>query len=695
MSENPYKKPGEPDFEPIEELAEDAADAQIEQLVEALHFHDHRYYVRDDPAIADSAYDRLFRRLQELEEAWPNLVREHSPTRKVSGGVLDALPEVEHLAPMLSLDSSADADKVREFAARVERNLEAEGVAFVAEPKFDGLSIEIVYHDGAYRRAATRGNGIIGEDVTANVRTIRSLALRLRDGAPEVLAVRGEVLMAVSGFHDLNRRRIEQGLEPYANPRNAAAGAIRQLDSSVAASRPLDVFFYDILYVEGASPPPTHGETLDWLADLGLKVTDRVRRCPGIEEAIDFHDELEAARDDLPYEVDGVVIKVDSRDYQDRLGARSRNPRWAIAHKFAPREEITRLEEIALSVGRTGVISPVALLAPAEVGGVTISRASLHNYDQVREKDVRPGDSVRIHRAGDVIPYVVERVDDRADEERPPPFEMPAQCPVCGSHVERDGAYFVCTGGMVCRAQRNGAIEHWASRGALDIEGLGEKTVRLLTEQELVKTVADLYRLREEQLQPLEGFGETKARNLVEAIAASKTPPLGRFVYALGIRHVGDHVADVLARELGGLEALMAATEEELQEVPEVGPRVAHSVFEFFREERNREVIAQLHELGFEPEPPEGPASTVLEGCKLVLTGTLPTLTRQEATARIEGAGGRVTSSVSKKTDYVVVGDNPGSKADKARELGVPILDEEGLLELLAGGDAANEEKGE
>lgn len=683
MSTNPYEKPGEHRFEPVARLSESAARAQAAALAEALRYHDYRYYVRDDPVIADGLYDRLFQRLQELESAYPDLQAADSPTRKVGGRVLESLPEVAHIAPMLSLDSSADVERIREFAARVERILETDAVAFAAEPKFDGLSIEILYRDGRYERAATRGDGVAGEDVTDNVRTVRSLPLRLQGAAPSLLAARGEVLMPLQGFHELNRRRLEAGQDPFANPRNAAAGAIRQLDSAVAASRPLDVYFYDLLALEGAAPPPTHVATLEWFARLGLKTSDRLRACPDIAAAIDFHAELEAERDELPFEIDGVVIKVDRRDYQARLGVRSRTPRWAIAHKFAPREEVTRVEDIVLQVGRTGIIAPVALLSPVEVGGVTISRASLHNYDQVRAKDIRPGDSVRVHRAGDVIPYVVERVDERSAEERPPPFEMPHACPVCGSHVERDGAYFVCTGGMVCRAQLNGSIEHWASRHALDIEGLGAKTVRQLTGAGLLSTVADLYRLTREQLLPLELFAETKADNLVRAIAASRQTTLGRLVYALGIRHVGEHVAEVLAREFRDLRALMDAGEERLQEVHEVGPQVARSVREFFDEPHNRAVIEEVLGLGVRPEPPAGRREAAFDGERFVVTGTLQALSRPEVTALLEDLGARVTSSVSSKTDYVVVGEDPGSKADRAAELGVAILSESDLLELL------------
>lgn len=693
MSDNPYLQAGPYDFAPLAEVTEGAARQEVDRLISAVRHHDRQYYVLDSPSIADSGFDRLFERLRELEAAFPDLARSDSPTGRVGGGILESLPEIAHLAPMLSLDSSGDTERVIEFDARARKMLDLESLRYVAEPKFDGISIEIVFEGGVYARAATRGDGYTGEQVTEQVRTIKSLPLSLTppdDAAvatsvPSVLAVRGEILMPLEGFHAMNRARVEQGDEPFANPRNATAGAIRQLDVAVAAARPLDAFFYDVLACEGADLPSTHWETLDWLRDLGLKVERQIARCDGIEAAIEYHDGLEAARDDLPYEVDGVVIKIDDRAQQVELGFRSRNPRWAFAHKFAPREEVTWIEDIALQVGRTGIIAPVALLVPVEVGGVTISRASLHNYDQVRAKDIRPGDSVRVHRAGDVIPYVVERVDERPDPERPAPFEMPATCPVCSSEVEREGAYFVCTGGISCSAQLNGAIEHWAARNALDIEGLGGKTVRQLTEAGLIEdSVADLYRLTREQLLTLELFGDLKADNLVAAIEASKDTSLGRLVNAFGIRHVGDHVAEVLAAEFGSISALIDAEEDRLTEVHEVGPRVAHNVREFFDQERNRSVVEQLIELGLNPTVEKSDAPAIFAGDKFVVTGSLTRFTRQEIGALLGDLGARVTSSVSGKTDFVVVGDNPGSKANKAESLGVPVLTEDEFIALLA-----------
>lgn len=739
--DNPYVDPGgEPEFEDLEAMSEEAVAEQAAALREALHHHDHRYHVLDDPAVADAVYDALFRRLQEIEAAYPDLRSADSPTQRVGGAPRDALPEVEHLAPMLSLDSSDSEEKLREFCERVRRDLAADdeaddgdgadAVGWVVEPKFDGISMEVVYRDGTLERAATRGDGYRGDDVTDNVRTIASVPLRLRsgDGVPALLSVRGEVYLPLAGFHELNRTRVERGEDPFANPRNAAAGAIRQLDPSVTARRPLAAFFFDILALEaaelgpgtgtrsgtgagsgagsgagagagsgtgaasavateqggGAGLPPTHWACLEQLRGWGLRTDPGVRRCRDVEEIVEFHAELEAERDELPYEIDGVVVKVDRLDQRRTLGERSRSPRWAFAYKFEPRREETRVDDIILQVGRTGTLTPVALLHPVDVGGVTISRASLHNYDQVREKDIRVGDRVRVVRAGDVIPYVAERVDDRPDEERSEPFEMPEECPVCGSDVIRDGAYFVCTGGISCRAQLLGAVQHYASRAALDIEGLGEKTVRQLIEVGLVTdSVADIYELEVEDLLPLELFAETKANNLVDAIEASKETTLGRFVYALGIRHVGEHVADVLARHYRDIQALMDADEEGLTEVREVGPEVARSVREFFDQERNRRVVEALLEHGVRPSVEDAGRERILEGERFVVTGALQRWGRDEVTGLLESLGARVTSSVSGKTDYVVVGEEPGSKADKAAELGVETLDEEAFVALL------------
>jgi DNA ligase (NAD+) len=684
---NKYVQPGSLAFDNIGSLTRGAAEEEARELSAALHYHDYRYYVLDSPQISDGTYDTLFQRLLELEKAFPQLKTSDSPTQRVGAPPKDSLPTVDHLAPMLSLDSGHDEDKVREFDARVRRALDVERLEYVVELKFDGLSIEAVYRDGQFERGSTRGDGYRGEEISENLRTISSLPLRLGGSPPPLLAVRGEAYMPLDGFHALNRSRLEQGEEPFANPRNAAAGALRQLDSSITATRPLDVFFYDVLAVESgpaapAAAPGSHWQELASMREWGFKVNDRNRQCRGIDEVIAFHHELEQERDDLPYEIDGIVIKVDSLAAQQDLGVRSRSPRWALAYKFAPRLEITTIEEIILQVGRTGILTPVALLAPVEVGGVTISRASLHNFDQVREKDIRPGDRVRVARAGDVIPYVVERVDTRPEAERPAPFEMPDRCPVSGSEVVRDGAYFVCTGGLSCSAQLLGSVQHYASRHALDIEGLGEKTVRQLISEGLIRrSVADLYELTVADLLPLDLFAATKAENLVAAIESSKETTLSRFIYGLGIRHVGEHIADVLAREFGSIEALMEADEETLLEVHEVGPGVARSVIEFFADPANRDVIVQLQTAGVEPRVEQ--RKSVFDGERFVVTGTLERWGRTEVASLLESLGARVTSSVSTQTDYVVVGGKPGSKAKRAAEFGVNTLDEAAFVALL------------
>ena len=701
-ADNPFVDPGRLSFDAVSGLGYEEARDEADRLAAAIRYHDHRYYVLDSPLIADGAYDALFGRLQELEAAFPDLRAPDSPTQRVGGEPRKELPQVEHQAPMLSLDSGHEEESVREFDARVRRALEADHVAYMAELKFDGLSIEVVYRNGALHLAATRGDGFRGEQVTENIRTVPSVPLRLAGPAPAMLAVRGEVYVPLEGFHGLNRERLERGEEPFANPRNLAAGAVRQLDSRITARRPLDAFFYDILAVEWdqadpvsgnaattsgtglepGGPPATHEAELERLRAWGFKVNDRSERCADIDAVVEYHHRLEAERGELSYEIDGIVVKVDRLDHQQALGVRSRSPRWAYAYKFAPRLEVTTVEDIVLQVGRTGILTPVAQLAPVEVGGVTISRASLHNYDQVREKDIRPGDKVRVARAGDVIPYVVERVNARPDSERPEPFEMPETCPVCDSHVVRDGAYFVCTGGLSCRAQLMGAVEHYASRYALDIEGLGVKTVRQLMEEGLIEeSIVDIYDLTVDKLVPLERFGQKKAENLVTAIEEGKDTTLGRFIYALGIRHVGEHIAGVLAQEFGGIAGLMSAGVEALLKVREVGPGVADSVVEFFKEPHNRSVVERLKAAGVSPRLQK--RQQLFDGERFVVTGALERWSRDEISGLLEGLGARVTSSVSRQTDYLVVGGKPGSKARKAEELGVAVLDENGLVELL------------
>ncbi len=656
---------------------------RIETLRRELRRHDYLYYVKDKPEIADAAYDKLLRELMELEEKHPELATNDSPTQRVGGKVQSAFGEVTHLAPMLSLESLMSADEVFEFGKRVDKGGVSDA-SFMAEPKFDGLSVELVYLHGRFERGSTRGDGTTGENVTENLKTIRSLPLRLfpevRD-VPETLAVRAEAIMRVGEFDDLNRRMIELGKEPFANPRNAAAGSLRQLDTGITASRPLDLFAYDVMYIEGEALG-SQSASLHALSDWGFRVEKSSRLCETLDEAVAYHDELEVKRDELDYELDGVVVKVDRHDHQAELGARSRTPRWAVAFKFKPRQEITDVVDIAVQVGRTGKLTPVALLRPVDVSGVTVSRATLHNQDEVLRKDVRVGDRVRIQRAGDVIPEVVEVLPE-GRKQGAESFRMPEFCPVSQSLVVAKGANHYCTGGWACRAQQTGRIQHFASKGAMEIEFLGEKTVVQLVEGGLVHDLADLYRLTRDELLPLEGFGEKSADNLVAAIEASKHAGLDRFVYALGIPNVGQHVAKVVATHFGSLDALMVAGEEELVAVHEVGEEVARSVVDYFGDEGNRSVIENMKAQGLELVWEASQVERTLEGSKIVFTGTLVELGRDEAKTLVEQRGGRVTSSVSKNTRFVVVGDNPGSKAEKAAELGVKVLSEREFIALI------------
>ena len=660
--------------------------ARLIALRDEIRRHDYLYYVKDRPEISDSKYDRLFRELVELEQAHPELVTPDSPSQRVGAPPLEELVKVPHEQPMLSLDSIADQSEVQAFDQRIKRELETLSVEYGAEPKFDGLSVELMYDHGIFTRGATRGDGTIGEDVTINLRTIRSLPLRLhtQSGLPDRLVVRGEVYMRLDDFQALNRRMTERGDDAFANPRNAASGSLRQLDSTITATRPLVVTCYEIMALS-TPVPPTHWDELETLARWGLPTPVRRQLCASIDEVVAFHRETESMRDQLPYEIDGVVVKVNRRDWQGRLGMKSRSPRWAIAYKFTPRKEVTIVQDIVVSVGRTGTLTPVALLKPVEVGGVTISRATLHNADEVARKDIRIGDTVKVERAGDVIPAIAERVPVPG-EHRSTPFRMPDHCPVCGSSVGREGAYFYCTGQLVCGAQLKGAIEHFASKHALNIEGLGKKTVAQLVDKGLVRSLADLYRLTNADLVRLEGFADRSATLLVESIAGSKTVSLDRFLMGLGIRQVGQHIAKVLAREFGSLEEIMSADQERFQEIREIGPEISESLVVYWSEPRNREVIAQILESGVQVAPGMATGdrrSSPLAGKTFVFTGGLDHFTRDGAQQAVETAGAHMSSSVSKKTSYLVVGRDAGSKLDQARALGVPILTEQEFAALI------------
>ena len=671
-------------------------------LREQLQEHDYRYYVLDAPTVSDAEYDALFRELQALEAEHPALVTPDSPTQRVGGARLAAFAPVPHALPMLSIRTETDttaagADK---FDARIRRELGlgegAPEVEYVAELKFDGLAISLRYEHGALALAATRGDGQVGEDVTQNIRTIRAIPPRLKGGrAPGVLEVRGEVYMTRRDFAALNARQQEQGARLYVNPRNTAAGAVRQLDPAITAQRPLRFFAYGIGETRGWDVPGTQSGVLDALERLGLPVNADRRIARGARELATFYEEVQGRRDALPFEIDGVVYKVNDLALQQRLGFVSREPRWAVAHKFAAEEATTTVEDILVYVGRTGAITPVARLTPVFVGGVTVTNVTLHNEDEVRRKDVHVGDTVVVRRAGDVIPEVVRVVA----EKRPRgarAFRMPERCPECGSAVERlpDEAVARCTGGLVCPAQRKQALLHFASRRAMDIEGLGEKLVDQLVDTGVVHTAADLYRLGVASLAALERMADKSASNLVAAIEHSKDTTLERFIFALGIRHVGESTARDVARHFGSLDPLLEADEAALLEVPDVGPVLAESIAQFFAEPHNREVIAQLRAAGvhWREHAPQRRAAGKLAGCTFVLTGTLPNLTRDAAKDLIEAAGGKVAGSVSKKTGYVVAGEEAGSKLDRAQELGITILDEPGLLRLLERGP--NNEQG-
>ena len=660
--------------------------ARLIALREEIRCHDCLYYVKDRPEISDSQYDRLFRELVELEQAHPELVTQDSPSQRVGAPPLVALVKVLHEQPMLSLDSIVEQSEVQTFDQRMKRELETPSVEYSAEPKFDGLSVELMYDHGIFTRGATRGDGTTGEDVTVNLRTIRSLPLQLhaQSGLPDHLVVRCEVYMRLNDFQSLNRRMTERGDDAFANPRNAASGSLRQLDSTITATRPLVVTCYEIMAVS-TPVPPTHWDELETLAQWGLPVPTLRRLCASIEDVMATHREMESRRDQLPYEIDGVVVKVNRRDWQSRLGVKSRSPRWAIAYKFTPRKEITIVQDIVVSVGRTGTLTPVALLKPVEVGGVTISRATLHNADEVARKDIRIGDTVKVERAGDVIPAIAERVLVPGEQRRAP-FHMPDHCPVCGSSVGREGAYFYCTGQLVCGAQLKGAIEHFASKHALNIEGLGKKTVAQLVDKGLVRSLADLYRLTNADLVQLEGFADRSAALLLQSIAGSTTVSLDRFLMGLGIRQVGRHIAKVLARDFGSLKEIMSADREQFQQIREIGPEISESLVVYWSEPRNREVIAQLQESGVQVAPGMATGNrrkSPLAGKTFVFTGGLDHFTRDEAQRAVEAAGAGVASSVSKKTSYVVVGRDPGSKLDQARALGVTIITEQEFAALI------------
>ncbi|MGZ3648532.1 MAG: NAD-dependent DNA ligase LigA [Syntrophales bacterium] len=663
-----------------------AAIKRIKELRDSINYHNKRYYQLDDPEISDAEYDRLMKELLDLEGRFPEIDVSESPSQRVGAAPLEKFATVSHLTPMLSLANAFSEQDILDFDERIKRFLGAnEKITFVVEPKLDGTAVNLIYDTGVFTVGATRGDGEKGEDVTQNLKTIHSIPLRMKKGkesiTPERIEIRGEVYIEIDPFNKLNKRRLKEGDQPFANPRNAAAGSLRQLDSRITARRPLEIFCYGIGLVAGKEFKK-HWDVLQILSRWGFRVNPHIKQAKDIHECIAYYHHIDKIRAELPYEIDGVVIKVDDIEMQERLGAVSRSPRWAIACKFAATQETTVIEDIRVHVGRTGVLTPVAIMKPVRIGGVTVRRATLHNMDEIEKKDVRMGDTVIIQRAGDVIPEVVKVIESkRTGKEKK--FVMPTTCPECGSHVVRlEGEAAHRCIGLVCPAQIKEHITHFASRGGMDIEGLGDKMVAQLVDTKLIRDPADIYFLKKESLLTLERMAEKSANNLLAAIERSKTPPFEKFLYALGIRHVGEHVARVLAQWFKTLDNLMTATEDDLLAVRDIGPEVASSVTGFFSEQSNKKVIEKFRKAGVKPIEKSRPKDARLAGMSFVFTGTLSKLTRNEAKEIVESLGASATESVTKTTDYVVAGESPGSKIDKATASGIKIIDEKEFLKL-------------
>ncbi len=682
-----FKHKPKTNFKDIDKLSTEEAKKQINNLREGIEYHDYLYYVKNQPEISDVAYDKLFKHLQKLEEAFPEFQSDISPTRKIGAPPVNNLKKVEHTQTMLSLNSALEGKEVRNFCDFIFRTAGRKTITYVVEPKFDGLSVEIVYENGSFKYGATRGDGLIGEDISENIKTIGAVPLSLRQEEgleiPGFLAVRGEIFIPKDVFHEINKSRIERGDNPFANPRNAAAGTMRQLDSKKVVDKSLDIFFYEILKMQGERKFASHWEVIQQLPKWGLKTNKNNHRCNAFREVEDYREKLSQKRDDLQYEIDGIVIKVDDYVLRKKLGARQRSPRWALAWKFQPKKEVTTLEDIVVQVGRTGMLTPVALLHPVDVNGVTVSRATLHNEAEVHAKDVRSGDKVRIARAGDVIPEVVERIKEPG-KKRSCKFSMPDECPVCESNIFKEGAYYFCSAGLTCPAQLVRHIMHYASREAMNIKGLGEKIIKKLVDKNMIGDIADLYHLSVDDFKQLEGFAQKSAENLHNTIQKAKGPRIDRFLYALGIRHVGQHVARVLAQQFHSLENLQEADEEALREIPEIGTEIARSLHHFFQQEPNQKAIKRLQEAGVKPEPIKARKKAFpLKGKKLVFTGSLRDFTRDEAKKTVQNLGGRATSSVSGETNYLVAGEDPGSKLDDAKKHNVKVLNEKEFKTLL------------
>lgn len=664
---------------------------RIADLREQINHHNYQYYVLDSPEIPDAEFDKLFRELQSLEETYPHVISADSPTQRVGAQPLKEFGEITHQVPMLSLANAMDEEEVKNFTRRVAdllKNENANAIEYTAEPKLDGLAISLLYENGILTQAATRGDGYTGEDVTQNVRTIKSVPLKLVGrGYPPILEVRGEIYMPKAGFLSLNQQQQAAGEKTFANPRNAAAGSLRQLDSSITATRPLAMYCYGVGKVEGVELPARHSQILQQLKAWGFRVSTEIKLVKGNAGCIDYFEKISKRREKLAYEIDGVVYKVDKIAQQQQLGFVSRAPRWAIAHKFPAQEAMTEVLGIDVSVGRTGILTPVARLKPVDVGGVTVSNATLHNQDEIERLDVRVGDTVIIYRAGDVIPKV-DRVIVSKRPKQTKKFNMPIKCPVCASDVEREEGEVAtrCTGGLFCSAQLKSTIKHFISRRAMNVDGLGDKLVDQLVDKELIKDAADLYTLTKQQLSDLERMADKSAQNVLNALKKSETTTLARFIFALGIHDVGEATAQAIANHYGSLDKVMNADEESLQSIPDVGPVVAASIAKFFQQKHNRDVINKFLKAGIHwpnVEPIEQ-KSAPLQGKSFVITGTLA-IKRNDLKDRLQELGAKVTGSVSKKTDFVVVGEDPGSKFDKAKKLGIEILNEQAVIEMIDG----------
>lgn len=668
------------------------AKEEIEKLRELIRYHDYRYYVLDSPEISDEEYDRLFKRLKELEEKYPQYITPDSPTQRVGGKPLEKFGTITHKSPMLSLDNVFDDDEMKEFDARIKRFLNTtETLEYVGEPKLDGLSVELIYRDGLLVAAATRGDGIIGEDVTQNIRTMKSIPLEVKNEAlknylllPKEFRVRGEIIMLIKDFMELNEKRIKAGEPPFANPRNAAAGSLRQLDPSITASRKLTAFFYYIVDYDTVKFE-THYETLEYLKKLGFKVNNEIRVIKGEDAAIEYHNYLENKRNLLPYEIDGAVFKLNRLEFWKKLGETSRSPRWAVAFKFAPHSAKTVIKDIQVNVGRTGIITPVAILEPVKIGGVTVSRATLHNEDEIKKKDIRIGDTVVVQRAGDVIPNILE-VDFNKRATNSKPFKMPDKCPVCGSETIRlpDEAFVRCIN-VNCPARIEESFRYFVSKAGMDIEGLGEKIVKKLIDSGKIKSLADIYKLKKEDFLELPNFKDKSASNLINAINNARKRELWRFIAALGIQGVGEYTAKLLATNFKSIDEIMNASKEELQEIKGIGPETAESVYSFFANENNRKLIKDILEAKVEifEERDKRTEEALFKDLTFVITGTFKNYKRNELIELIESLGGKVSESVSRKTDYLLIGEEPGSKLARAESLGVKTLSEKEFLELI------------